>query len=421
MNKYLLLFCALAWAGTSWSQQSTVSPYSFFGFGQQQRVSTAENEAMGGITLYGDSIHGALNNPASLGKLKLTVYSLGLSRTQSDLASDLGSQSGSSTRLSYLGIAFPITPKASFGFGVVPYAAMDYNLFSESEDSEGVTSKNLFQGTGDWSRMYFSGGWNLNKYLSVGASMNAHFGYVEKQRIQSLDALILGTFERKFSRIRGIGWTLAANAELPLSSSLTLFGTAQLQTEASLTSENTLELGSIVMSSNQKVEVEEVDLSGSGMVETDLVLPTVTRLGIGLGNDMSWLLSAEYEMQDMGALQSEFLTQSQVQYTQASTWRIGGYWVPSFDTFAKYRQRVTYRFGGYLTETGMIVQNQPIEESGITFGVGLPLSGTFSNLNLNVGAGKRGTTQGGLIEEQFVKFSLGLSLNDRWFVKRKIN
>ena len=95
--------------------------------------------------------------------------------------------------------------------------------------------------------------------------------------------------------------------------------------------------------------------------------------------------------------------------------------MPSFDTFAKYRQRITYRFGGYLTDTGMIVQNQPIEESGITFGVGLPLSGTFSNLNLNVGVGQRGTTQGGLIEEQFVKFSLGLSLNDRWFIKRKIN
>ena len=34
-------------------------------------------------------------------------------------------------------------------------------------------------------------------------------------------------------------------------------------------------------------------------------------------------------------------------------------------------------------------------------------------------AGKRGTTNQNLVEENFINFQISLSLTDRWFVKRK--
>ena len=55
----------------------------------------------------------------------------------------------------------------------------------------------------------------------------------------------------------------------------------------------------------------------------------------------------------------------------------------------------------------------------MSFGLGLPLRKTKSEINLSVEVGERGTTNNNLIKEQFLRFQIGLSLSDIWFVKRK--
>ena len=45
----------------------------------------------------------------------------------------------------------------------------------------------------------------------------------------------------------------------------------------------------------------------------------------------------------------------------------------------------------------------------------------FQNINFGFEVGKRGTTNAGLIKEKFFSVRLGLTLNDRWFVKNKYN
>jgi hypothetical protein len=42
-------------------------------------------------------------------------------------------------------------------------------------------------------------------------------------------------------------------------------------------------------------------------------------------------------------------------------------------------------------------------------------------MNIGFEWGKRGTTAADLIEEKYFRVNIGLSLNDRWFQKRKIN
>jgi len=42
-------------------------------------------------------------------------------------------------------------------------------------------------------------------------------------------------------------------------------------------------------------------------------------------------------------------------------------------------------------------------------------------MNTVIEIGKRGTTDQNLVKENFVNFQLSLSLNDRWFIKRKYN
>ena len=61
-----------------------------------------------------------------------------------------------------------------------------------------------------------------------------------------------------------------------------------------------------------------------------------------------------------------------------------------------------------------------IDDFGISFGVGLPLAGQLSNLNIGFELGKRGKVTDGLVRENYYNFRLSLSLADKWFKKREI-
>ena len=80
-----------------------------------------------------------------------------------------------------------------------------------------------------------------------------------------------------------------------------------------------------------------------------------------------------------------------------------------------------YRAGLRYENTGLVLQNKSITDAAMNVGFGLPLSGTFSNININFEYGKRGTTYYNLVEENYFNISIGLSLSDKWFIKRKFD
>ena len=104
---------------------------------------------------------------------------------------------------------------------------------------------------------------------------------------------------------------------------------------------------------------------------------------------------------------------------------IGGYYVPNYAALSGIFNRITYRAGLRYDQTGLIVDEKAINNFGITFGFGIPITGTgndrFSNLNVGFELGRRGTRAAGLVEESYLNINIGLSLNDRWFLKRRIN
>jgi len=72
---------------------------------------------------------------------------------------------------------------------------------------------------------------------------------------------------------------------------------------------------------------------------------------------------------------------------------------------------------GYLNISG-----QSNEKYSFSLGLGFPTSKSsfLSAINLNYTYGKGGTTDQGLMEENFHKLSLNLSLLGAWFQKPKI-
>ncbi len=430
MVKKIVIAIAFIAAISLNAQDGTVSPYSYFGIGEIRTSSSIENQMMGGIGMYTDSIHLSLSNPAGYGKLRLTTYAAGISYKQLAINSATEKENNKITNLDYLSIGFPVGKGFGVGFGLNRYSSVGYNFQSdvtvENDVDSGTTDvRNLYTGTGGLNKVYLSIGYEFSKNLSLGITANYNFGTLENNRAQSIEGVQFGTTDRRESRIFGMDFNYALNYTPQISEKHTLYSSLRVNTQANLSGRNTQQIGSFSTSNGSDIEILDVDLEARGLLKTALKIPTTTTFGLGIGENKKWFLGGEYSFQKLSTFENEFIEIDNFSYQDASSFAFGGYYIPDYTSFTSYLSRVTYRAGLRFDQTGMVINNTEINNFGITFGVGLPLAGSgasvYSNINLGFEIGKRGTTDANLIEENYFKINVGLSLNDKWFSKRKIN
>src|SRR5690606_36156083 len=65
IKKLVLVFIAVSTFQSYAQQRGTASPYSFYGIGSLKFKGTVEERSMGGLSIYVDSVHVNLRNPAS--------------------------------------------------------------------------------------------------------------------------------------------------------------------------------------------------------------------------------------------------------------------------------------------------------------------------------------------------------------------
>ena len=422
-NFVIALMCLIVYG--SYAQNGTISPYSIFGVGDARNLGTIENRSMGGLQMYADSIHLNLRNPAAFSKLRLTAYSGAISHREFRLKDNVEEQNVSVTNLEYLAIGFPLAPNVGIGFGLQPYTSVGYDLVGESLNAVGDTITNVFSGEGGLNRVFVSLGFQPIKNVSLGASANFSFGTLEYQRIQSVQNVQFGTLDLRRSRINGFDMAFSGNYTPSVWYKYNLFLYAGVDTQVNLVSENTERIGSFSTQTGQEIEVINVDLEAQNLRNTELKIPTRTTLGLGFGEDKKWFIGGEYAFQQLSTFENAFLGQDNVSYNDASTIALGGYFVPNYAAISGIFNRITYRAGLRYDQTGLVVSDKEINNFGITFGFGIPITGTgsdrFSNLNVGFELGRRGTRAAGLVEESYLNINIGLSLNDRWFLKRRIN
>jgi hypothetical protein len=112
------------------------------------------------------------------------------------------------------------------------------------------------------------------------------------------------------------------------------------------------------------------------------------------------------------------------QVRNATMFRAGAQLCPNPYAFESYWSTVTYRFGLFSGNDYININNNGLKVNGLTMGLGLPIRKyrsydyQFTLLNLALQVGQRG---GGAsnFKENFVQFTVGYSLSDVWFNKRK--
>ena len=192
------------------------------------------------------------------------------------------------------------------------------------------------------------------------------------------------------------------------------------QPEAELNSQNSRIFYTQSITNETVVDFQEIDLTSRGVNETTLEASATTKFGFGFGQNKKWFLGFQKNLIKSANFSNKIFERNNVDYKDAKQWSVGGFYIPNYASFSNYWSRVVYRFGFRSEQMSVIMNNIPLTETGISFGVGLPL-GSLSNANIGIEISRRGEKDPNLIQETYVAMQIGLSLNDIWFIKRKYN
>ncbi|AXO81148.1 hypothetical protein DZC78_12385 [Olleya aquimaris] len=434
IKKLVLVFIAL-FAIQSYAQNGTSSPYSFYGIGSLNFKGSVENRSMGGLGVYKDSIHINFQNPATYAGNNLASFNnesrpvkfaVAGSGTATSLKANTTSDKSKSANFDYLGLSIPLG-KFGFGFGIQPYSSVGYKL-ETNNDSDDL--ENRYEGEGGLNKVFLSFGYQIDSSLSIGLQADYNFGNIENNTVNiryNEDNLPLQyqTKEYNKSELSGVNFNLGLHYQKMISDKLELQTSLTYTPKTELTSKNLRTFSTIYVgeTSDSDIIFNQLDgnLEASNLQETNLTLPSKFSIGAGLGQPRKWFAGIEYTTQNTSEFYNPLYDNVGATFEDASKLSIGGFFIPEYNSFSKYWKRMTYRAGLRFENTGLNINNESIKEFGMSFGVGVPVGNVFSNANIGLEFGQKGTLNANLVKENFVSFQVSLSLNDRWFIKKKYN
>ena len=404
------------------SQTNTGSPYSLNELGEINFLGNVSNLSMGGIDSAIDSIEFNINNPSSLAKLKTTNYLIGTFYKSTGISNVNSTDNINTANINYIAVGIP-TKRFGFGFGVLPYSSVGFNLQSTDEyNTANSINSRLFGADGNINRAFVSIGLPLLKYLSLGASANYNFGKFNYEKFNLIENVNYGIFSNSSSEISGFTYNFSSNLSIPLKNDFKLNLVYSYYPDGDLDSFN---IESLYTSNTSSITLEslgdfvDIDLNSRGLENTKLPVPKKSIYSLGLEKKNSWFIGFQYESKLSSNFENVFLDTQNVSYRDANSLSIGGYIIPDSLSLTSYWKRVKYRFGIKNEKKSIIVNNLPVNHFSLNLGLGLPIAG-LSKANLGLEIGKVGDNNS-LVKENYFALRLGLSLNDVWFIKRKYN
>jgi hypothetical protein len=281
------------------------------------------------------------------------------------------------------------------------------------------------------------------KYLIIGMNTGYNFG---RKKIDVVKAILFNNDSTYFyqslsstnTSFGGAFLNLGVQGEFPLSSStnsvtkdkteyaLSYGGTYNLDQRLSGKQDVLRSNGTFTGEQGTAVDTALLQKNIRGKVE----LPSNFTAGIALhkkittvrGNYDQWVIGIELNQSNWKDGYKFYGETDQVR--NATMFRAGAQLCPNPYAFESYWSTVTYRFGLFSGNDYININNNGLKVNGLTMGLGLPIRKyrsydyQFTLLNLALQVGQRG---GGAsnFKENFVQFTVGYSLSDVWFNKRK--
>jgi len=397
------------------------SPYTRFGVGALvENGMDPRITGMGGL-YYGLRDNNLINtaNPASYAAFDSIsfIFDGGVYGLLTNLQTSQQTDRGDYISLSHLMFGFPVTHWWKTSFGILPFSYVGYDIYA-TEEQEGLpTIENVYQGSGGLSQLYWGNGFRIGKKLSLGFNLKYMFGSIYRSRgISFPDSIEMkNTYVKGSIRPRDIYGEIGVQYKTNLNEKLFMviggaFG-PQVDINSRATSLTTTYFGDI-----NSVQFSYDTISFVLNKAGTWTLPVRTGAGITLGVEKKWLAGADFSWQNW-----EKYTYYGQSDSLKNRWNIsvGGEYIPNATGIGSYFNKVAYRGGLHFGKTPLYFNGQHLNEFGISFGLGFPIKKSKSMVNLSATMGKRGTIQYGLIQENFIRFTLGVNVFENWFFKSK--
>jgi len=390
--------------------QNTNSTYSRYGYGYLETPAMGKTRAMGGIG-YGIHDRGLINvlNPASFADVDTMnmLFDFGLSAQLTSFKEGAVNQYNPNAYLDHVGMKFALKPKWGVALGLVPYSKVGYN-FSQSFSFQNTPVGDLdyttiYTGTGGLNTFFVGTGAYLAKGLSVGANLKYTFGLLSNTTVTNYSTSGINNeqnINHLFLRVPSLDIGLQYDLPLSKKSFLTLGASAS----ASLPFRGETYI----------VNIASDTLDGPATY-SDFSLPMTYGVGVSYNWDNRLTIGLDYQNQRFS--QSTFMGVKD-SLRDNNRFALGVEYLPS--TIAEhYYQAIRYR-GGFQFNDMYLKQPGHLQSAGLSLGVGLPLRGQKSMLNLSFEAGRLFTPNASFISETYYKFSIDVSFNELWFFKMKL-
>ena len=433
MNLRSKIVAILAWAlmcggvvmTSAQSSLNTYSPYTFYGIGDIHQEGNAVIRAMGGAGvgfrnyLYVNSL-----NPASYSSVRSNSF---LSNFDMEGQNFYARTSEAKTAYNTFNIrdismSFPLAKGLGVGVSVMPYGSVGYNVnyYDKNQDVLGGIGQMFYSyaGSGDVTQFKAGVGYEIFKNFSVGADLIYYHGS------------ILRSFSAQPTSITGSGsyYALSGTSTELVNSFFGKLGmqwTPISETNRVLTVGATWQIGGKMGNEVEtRVPLNTTLVPGEYAVSTttisDFSMPSIYAVGAYLHRPR-YSIGVDYEFADWGS-RNVGDQKANLAFRNTNTVRVGGQYTPNPGDVRNAFKRFAYRAGLRWSQCYVVLNNQPISDVALTFGMGIPLRMTgLSNINLGLELGQRGTTRAGLSKENYLKFTVGFSLfgEDYWFVKVK--
>ncbi len=417
---------------------NTLSPYSQFGLGVLAEQSQGFNKGMSGLA-YGmrNGKYVNVQNPASYSSIdSLTmIFDLGVSGQLTNFKEGAKKVNAKTADFDYAVASFRILPKLGASFGVIPYSNIGYD-YSQGAwigeaygDYYGKSSDNYYvlnyTGSGGLSQAFVGLGWEFVKGLSIGANFSYFWGKYTKTAGAALTDSYANTLTRVYSADIN-SWKLDLGA----------------QYSAQIGKSDILTIGGVVgighsLNADAKLSISQITTTTSVTTTTNdsitdaFKIPYTFGLGFSYSVKKSLTFGVDYMMQKWGDIDYPEINSSTGGYKLTSGLlkdrhkvTVGVDWVPDPNPMSRgFFKHIHYRAGAsYATPYYKIGTKDGPKELCVSAGFSVPIINTWNNRTLlNISAQWVRTSAQDLITENTFRINIGLTFNERWFAKWKVD
>ena len=412
---FLLLILTAACCTTSRANNGG-SGYSRYGIGDIRYFASSRSMGMGGasIAVLSPTTIDRIN-PALWTRIHNTSFSAGALFEGFSTSDGIHSRFLSGAQFNGFMIAVPLMKESGLvlGAGITPYSQVNYNIVTTFQPySQAINEYTLqYIGEGGLSLGHVGASANVGTDIHIGAKLNYYFGTLHHTVKQQFPITQFTSSEvLRSTRLNGIGGTFGA-AYTGLSKLFNLPET------------NVMTIGSVFTTTSYLTSEEErfyKYTTGSLTTRDTTISPeSKIRLPIAFGTGFSYQTE---RFLFAGDLYYQNWNQYRVSGARASGIRdsyrvsVGGELLPKRDVSALFTQRIAYRLGAFYHATYYQIKNEPINEIGLSGGLGIPI---FSNTRLNLAAeySFRGTTNQLLQKDKILRISCMLNVGELWFFR----